>query len=286
GGGLFAYPAQSNFSGVRHPLSLLADAKARGWTTFLDAASFLPTADLRLDQHSPDFLALSMYKIAGYPTGLGALVARHEALGMLRRPSFAGGAVDWVSVQKPRHRIAHGPEGFEDGTASFLAAGAVAPALEQLQQIGRDRLATHLCGLTQSLLSSLASLRHGNGRPVVVIHGPSDSVDRGATVALTLHTPDGDALPYWEIEDDARRASLAMRGGCFCNPGCAERAFDFPTERMQSCFDELGDRFTIPGFAHCLGESSVGAIRISLGLGSVAADVSRAIAFISRYVCA
>ena len=37
--------------------------------------------------------ALSYYKIFGYPTGLGALLARKEALRMLRKRYFGGGAV-------------------------------------------------------------------------------------------------------------------------------------------------------------------------------------------------
>ena len=40
---LFAFPAQSNFSGVKHPLSLIDSARERGWHVLLDAAAFAPT---------------------------------------------------------------------------------------------------------------------------------------------------------------------------------------------------------------------------------------------------
>jgi selenocysteine lyase/cysteine desulfurase len=109
---LFAYPAQSNFSGVRHPLDLVARARAAGWRVLLDAAAFLPTADLDLRVVKPDFLCLSVYKISGYPTGVGALVARHAALADLARPSFTGGTVRWVSVANDRHLMAEGAERF------------------------------------------------------------------------------------------------------------------------------------------------------------------------------
>ena len=36
---LFAFPAQSNFSGVQHPLELVDQAQARGWQVLLDAAA-------------------------------------------------------------------------------------------------------------------------------------------------------------------------------------------------------------------------------------------------------
>ena len=125
---LLAFPAQSNFSGVRHPLALVNQARANGWHVLLDAASYLATSDLRLDHVKPDFVVLSLYKIAGYPTGIGALVARREALDQLTRPWFAGGTVRWASVQHQRHRLADAPEGFEDGTPSFYDRLGQTPA--------------------------------------------------------------------------------------------------------------------------------------------------------------
>src|SRR5262245_39828226 len=43
---LFAYPAQSNFSGVKHPFELIGEAHAQGWDVLLDAAAFVPTNPL------------------------------------------------------------------------------------------------------------------------------------------------------------------------------------------------------------------------------------------------
>ncbi|MFI1912945.1 aminotransferase class V-fold PLP-dependent enzyme [Nocardia sp. NPDC020380] len=83
---LFAYPAQSNFSGVQHPLEWITQAQARGWDVLLDAAAFVPTNRLDLDRWRPDFVAVSFYKMFGYPTGIGCLLARHTALAKLRRP--------------------------------------------------------------------------------------------------------------------------------------------------------------------------------------------------------
>ena len=69
---LFAYPAQSNFSGVRHPLSLVASAQQLGYTALLDAAAFVPTSRLDLRRVRPDFVTMSFYKLFGIPTGIGA----------------------------------------------------------------------------------------------------------------------------------------------------------------------------------------------------------------------
>ena len=283
GPSLLAFPAQSNFSGVRHPLGLIDEARRKGWRVLLDAASYLPTAELRLDEVRPDFLTLSLYKIAGYPTGVGALIARKDALAGLTRPWFSGGTVRWASVQHQRHRLADAPEGFEDGTPSFLAAAAVAPALAAIQAVDRNRLARHLRHLTQLLLDGIASLTHGSGAPLVRVHGPKDMVSRGATIAISLHDRLGRVIPYWDVEGAARDAGIAIRGGCFCNPGCAEAAFQFPDARVRSCLDTLGDDFTIPRFAACLEDQPVGALRVSMGLGTIRADIERVLAFIRRY---
>lgn len=283
GPSLLALPAQSNFSGVRHPLDLVAAARGLGYRILLDAASFIPTADLRLDTISPDFVALSIYKIAGYPSGIGALVARHEALAELHRPSFAGGTVRWVSVQNDRHRLFGGPAAFEDGTVPYLAAGAVAPALGLVEDAGRERLARHLKSLTGELLAELQQLRHASGAPVVAIHGPRSTTTRGATVAFTILDPASRPVPYWEVEEQARSSGLALRGGCFCNPGCAERAFGFPGRETAECLEAMGDEFTVPRLADCLGHQGVGALRVSFGLGSIRADLVRAVAFVGRY---
>jgi len=283
GPSLLAFPAQSNFSGVRHPLGLIDEARRKGWRVLLDAASFLPTTELRLDEVQPDFLTLSLYKIAGYPTGVGALIARKDALADLRRPWFSGGTVRWASVQHQRHRLADAPEGFEDGTPSFLAAAAVAPALAAVEAVDRERLARHLRHLTQLFLDGISGLTHGSGTSLVRVHGPRDMISRGATIAISLHDRGGRVIPYWEVEAAARDEGIAIRGGCFCNPGCAEAAFQFPDARVRACLDALGDDFTIPRFAGCLDGQTVGAIRVSMGLGTIRTDIERSLAFIRRY---
>ena len=44
GNNLFAYPAQSNFSSVKHPLEWIEKAHQHGWDVLLDAAAFVPTS--------------------------------------------------------------------------------------------------------------------------------------------------------------------------------------------------------------------------------------------------
>src|SRR6185437_10862322 len=78
--GLFAYPAQSNFSGVQHPLRWVRDAQAAGYDVLVDAAAFVPANRLDLSSVRPEFVTVSWYKLFGFPTGVGCLLARRDAL--------------------------------------------------------------------------------------------------------------------------------------------------------------------------------------------------------------
>ena len=46
------------------------------WRVLLDAAAFAPTQPLDLTAFPADFVAVSFYKMMGYPTGLGAMLVR------------------------------------------------------------------------------------------------------------------------------------------------------------------------------------------------------------------
>ena len=279
--GLFAFPAQSNFSGVLHPLALVAEARAHGWRVLLDAASFASTHPLNLSECEADFVPVSFYKMFGYPGGLGALIARRDALAELRRPWFSGGTVDYVSVQHGSHQLRAGHEGFEDGTPDFLSALALPAGFGMLARAGQPRLAARMRTLTAQFLNGLQALCHDNGRPAVVVHGPLDVCGRGGVVAFNVIDVHGHVVPYWEIETAARARGLALRGGCFCNPGAAEAAFRFDADRTAACFAALDRNFTIPGFARCLGpDAVVGAVRASFGIPTSEHDVERALVFL------
>lgn len=263
---LFAYPAQSNFSGVRHPLRWVKDAHAQGYHVLLDAAAFVSSSPLSLADVRADFVAISYYKLFGYPTGVGALLLRHDALAVLRRRYFAGGTVEFVAVQNDRFRLRNGAASFEDGTPPFLAMPAVCDGLRWLTRIGMEKIQQHVGGLTAAMLDRLVSLGDR-----VRIYGPVDTQDRGGIIAFNLC--DGDRVIDYEIvEAAARERGIAIRGGCFCNPGAAEHAFGFRADRAREC---LRGPFSIPRFRACMDGAPVGALRASLGVATTTDDLDR-----------
>ncbi len=283
GPGLFALPQQSNFSGVRHDLALVERAQALGCEVMIDAASAGPCGGLSLRRHPAEFVACSFYKLFGLPTGVGALIAKKSALARLRRPWFSGGTVEFVSIAHARHALRPGHEGFEDGTPNFLDLTALEAGFAFLASIPRAALRARIHALTLNVLKRAAAMRHANGAPLVRLYGPRDMQARGGTVAFNLLRADGEVTPHSEVERRARDHGVAIRGGCFCNPGAAEKAFGFNHADLGRCFDQLDGRFSIPAFQDCLEGAPVGALRLSVGAPTSYSDLDRAVELIETY---
>ncbi len=283
---LLAFPAQSNFSGVKHPLSLIDAARAKGWQVLLDAAAFVPTNRLDLHLHSADFVVMSFYKMFGYPTGVGCLLVRNEALPSLRRPWFGGGTVNFATVQGRMHTLSAGEAGFEDGTLNYLGIPAVEIGLRHLQRIGIETIQTRVHCLTDWLITQVLALRHGNGRPMVRLYGPANMAQRGGTVTMNFYDPEGHLVDYRRIEELAAQVHISLRTGCFCNPGAGETAEGIDESDLRAGVADAGTQINLPRFLQFLQQDSgksAGAIRVSLGLASNFADVDRFLEFAAGF---
>ncbi len=283
---LFAYPAQSNFSGVQHDLGWIARAQALGWDVLLDAAAFAPTNRLDLSRWHPDFVVLSFYKIFGYPTGIGCLIARQSTLPKLRRPWFAGGTITIASVQGDGYYLQDGEAAFEDGTIDYLNIPAVEIGLRHITSVGIDTIHARVMALTGWLIEQLGALTHSNGAPLVHFYGPAHTRQRGGTVTFNLFDPDGRLFDYREVEAAASHANISLRTGCFCNPGAGEQAHGLTREDLADCFGRQ-ERMTFEEFIRIMSgrsKEAVGAVRVSLGIGSNFADVYRFVAFARTFL--
>ena len=278
---LFAFPAQSNFTGVRHPLELIELAHSRGWDVLLDAAAFVPTNRLDLSRVKPDFVSVSFYKMFGYPTGVGCLLIRNSTLPALRRPWFAGGTVNFATVQGRAHILSPHEAGFEDGTLNYLGIPAVEVGLRHLQSIGIETINTRVRCLTQWLLQRLMNLQHSNGRHMARIYGPATTESRGGTVTMNFYDPEGHLLDYRRVEELAGAHRISLRTGCFCNPGAGETAEGLTEADVRAALEADAD-MNLPRFLQVVtyrSGKSAGAIRVSLGLVSNFADVYRFMQF-------
>jgi molybdenum cofactor sulfurtransferase len=278
---LFAYPAQSNFSSVQHPLEWIDRAHQRGWHVLLDAAAYAPTNPLDLSAIKPDFVPLSFYKMFGYPTGIGALIARRSALGRLRRPWFAGGTITVASVLADKFYMADGHQAFEDGTVDYLNIPAVEIGLQHLESIGYPVIHDRVLSLTGWLLDKLTQMKHGTGTPLARVYGPITTERRGGAVTVNFLDSQGRDIDHRTIESEAAASNISLRTGCFCNPGAGELALGMSRVELDVCFTQPGhqQRLSQDDFRVCFDGRNSGAVRISIGLVTNFDDVQAFLKF-------
>jgi selenocysteine lyase/cysteine desulfurase len=289
--GLFAYPAQSNFSGTRHPLEWVRRAQGAGYDVLLDAAAYVPTSPLDLGRVRPEFVTVSWYKVFGYPTGVGCLLVRRDAMAGLRRPWFAGGTIWGVSVQGGWHKLLATEAAFEDGTVNFLSIPDVTCGIDWISGIGLGVIGRRVDILTTWLLRSLAGLKHGNGQPMIQPYGPPAGPGRGGTITFNFLDPDGSVVDERAVSRDAAAAGISLRTGCFCNPGAGEWAFGLTRKTIGGIFVRRAltrrgfsrpDTTTVDGYLRVVGMATGGAVRVSLGVASTLADVESLLDFAER----
>ncbi|KAK1022084.1 hypothetical protein LTR33_018314, partial [Friedmanniomyces endolithicus] len=181
--GLFAYPGQSNMSGRRLPLNWCGRIRKSfhkaATYTLLDAAALASTAPLDLSDPAtaPDFVALSFYKIFGFPN-IGALIVRKESAHVLEsRKYFGGGTVDMViAVNDTWHAKKNSSihDRLEDGTLPFHSIFALDHGMNVHERLYGPNpmkfISHHTSQLGKQLYNSLSNLTHSNGLPLCRIY--------------------------------------------------------------------------------------------------------------------
>ncbi|KAK0307086.1 hypothetical protein LTR01_005732 [Friedmanniomyces endolithicus] len=292
---LFAYPAQSNMNGRRLPLkwceSLRRTPQRRAYS-LLDAAAYASTTSLDLGDASvaPDFTALSLTKIFGFPD-LGALIVRKDAAHVFqKRKYFGGGTVDMVvCVKEQWHAKKSGPlhELLEDGTLPIHSIVALRSALQTHRELfgTLDQVSKHTAALAKQLYTALVSLRHANDTHVCAIYASGgssygDSTIQGPIVAFNLRDNRGNWVSNTEVEKLASIKNVHLRTGGVCNPGGVAQSLDLAPWEMRENFS-AGHR--CGGEDDILNGKPTGVIRVSLGAMSTRSDVARFLAFVDEF---
>ncbi|KAJ3874525.1 pyridoxal phosphate-dependent transferase [Lentinula edodes] len=229
--------------------SIVTYARSLGYHTLLDAAALAPTSRISLAHLPVDALAVSFYKMFGFPTGVGALVIRKGFLRQLKRgrPWFAGGTVDVVQVPgkvRTMKGVGEEFEGFEDGTINYLLLPAITSGLHLLSAY-LPFLPLRLNCLLRYLVTELGRIQHRDreGRlinkfregetegevckvlsrvpkKVLKTVGETDE-EAGAVISCIFLDEAGETLPLAFIAHSAAHEGISLRTGCMCNPGGA-----------------------------------------------------------------
>ncbi|MEX1001102.1 MAG: aminotransferase class V-fold PLP-dependent enzyme [Crocinitomicaceae bacterium] len=277
---LFAYPAQSNVSGVKHSLEWIEKAQSKGWDVLLDAAAFVPTSELNLSIVKPDFVSISFYKIFGYPTGIGCLLIKKSKFNKLKKPWFAGGTVTLAGVISPSHYLADNHEKFENGTINYLDIPALKIGLDYIESIGMKRINERVTSLINYLYSGLVGLKHNNAEKQLNIFGPKDRENVGGTIIMTFLNPDNTPVPFEAVEQMANNKMISIRSGCFCNPGIDEINNCLSTEELSGYFTsrDKGNYYDMITFLNKMR----GATRVSVGIATTKKDLDTFIGFVKE----
>ncbi|XP_072109632.1 molybdenum cofactor sulfurase isoform X1 [Mobula birostris] len=290
---LFCYPAQSNFSGTKYPLSWIRDIKSKRlypfsripgtWNVLVDAASFVCTSPLDLSLYQADFIPISFYKIFGFPTGLGALLVKNECEHMLGKKYFGGGtAASYLSTEDfyvPKQSFS---DRFEDGTVSFLDIIAVNHGFNALEKItgGMQNIMLHTFSLARYTYIMLSGMHHANGRPVAQIYSDNEFETpdiQGPIINFNILDENSDIVGYATVDKLADLYNIHLRTGCFCNTGSCQRHIGISNEDVKKnlkaghvCGDTLD---MIDG-------RPTGSVRISYGYMSTFDDAQTFLKFV------
>ena len=305
---LLAFPGECNFSGARLDLDLCdamhgcdtvdmtdvapgCGSSGTRWVVMLDAAKQCATHPPDLGRHKPHFVSLSYYKIFGYPTGLGALLVRQDALPLLlggtRRAGYWGGGTIAAAAATSDFVVRHSDvAALEHGTAAFTSALAVPVGFACLQRLpgGVGAADAHACRVASHLVARLKGLRHGGadgaaGTCAVVVYGWGAHVAStavlgyGPTVAFNVLAHDGSIIPPGSAEQALGLRCISLRSGQFCNPGAAACALGLSVDDI-ALAHERGHACGDASSAHAGGSAGrvMGALRASFGYSSMMSD--------------
>ncbi len=256
---LVAIAGASNVTGYTPPIHRIARmAHAHGSEILVDCAQLAAHRPIDArpanDPEHLDYLAISAHKMYA-PYGSGALIANRRILEEGRPVMLGGGIVELVTIDQV---VLSGlPDREEAGSPNVIGAVALAKAIQTLQQIGMEAIASHEQELTAYALRRLKEI------PRLVVYGPADPSRVHERVGVLTFNIGG--VPHGLVAAIlAHEYGIAVRHGCFCAHPYLLRLLkvgDADVERARSAILRH-DRSEVPG-----------GVRASIGIHNTQADI-------------
>lgn len=196
---LLACTHVSNVLGTVNPVQdIIRMAHAHDVPVLIDAAQSVPHMAVDVQALDCDFLAFSGHKVYG-PTGIGVLYGKEQWLEKM--PPYMGGGemIGKVSFEHTTFNVL--PYKFEAGTPDYVAASALARALDFVSGIGFEAIEAHEHALTVYAREQLSQI------PGMRFFGPSDDAVISFLVGNIHHLDLGTLLD---------RLGIAVRTGHHC----------------------------------------------------------------------
>ena len=176
-------------------------AHAVGAIVVCDGAQGAPHLAVRFDELGVDFYAFSGHKMCG-PMGIGGLIGRREILETMSPYQFGGDMIELVGDERSTWNVL--PHRFEAGTPNVAGAVGLAAAVDYLEGIGIESVATHERSLMRYATERLEATEG------VRVYGPP-ATERSGVVSFNL----ADIHPH-DVATVLDSEGIAVRAGHHC----------------------------------------------------------------------
>jgi cysteine desulfurase / selenocysteine lyase len=199
--GLVAITHMSNVLGSITPAErIVSISHAHGAKVMFDGSQAIVHRKIDVRALGCDFYAWTGHKLYG-PTGIGVLWGKQDLLE--RMPPFLGGGDMISSVTYEQSTWAAVPHKFEAGTPAILEGIGLKAAIDYVQAIGYDAIASHEAALTEHAISRLAAV---DGVRIL-----GQAQDRGGVISFSL-----DKAHAHDVATLLDRQGIAVRAGHHC----------------------------------------------------------------------
>lgn len=199
---LVAFTHMSNVLGTINPAKeMIAKAKSAGAIVLVDGAQSVPHFLVNVVDLDADFLAFSAHKMVG-PTGIGTLWGREELLDSM--PPYQGGG-DMIKKVFLRSFVPNEiPYKFEAGTPAIGEVIGFGAAIDYLNNIGMENIATHEKLIIKYALQELNKIQG------LRILGEKEG-NRGGVVSFTI-----EGIHPHDVAQILDLDGIAIRAGHHC----------------------------------------------------------------------
>lgn len=234
----------SNVLGIVNPIEeIISLAHEQNIPVCVDGAQSVPHLTVDVQQLDCDFLVFSAHKMYG-PTGLGVLYGKKEWLDQLPPAEGGGEMIEHVSFEQTTYNVL--PYKFEAGTPNYVGSYAFGKAIDYLQEIGLERIASHEHSLSLYLEQQLAQI------PNVRVY--AEGAPKAGAVSFNVYRADGSLIHPFDVGVLLDRQGVAVRTG-------------------HHCAEPLIDHLQVPG-----------TVRASVAMYSTEADIDAFIAALKKAI--
>ena len=234
----------SNVLGIINPIEeIISYAHDKHIPVCVDGAQSVPHLAVDVKKMDCDFLVFSAHKMYG-PTGLGVLYGKKEWLDQLPPAEGGGEMIEHVRWDKTTYNVL--PYKFEAGTPNYIGSYAFSKAIEYVQEIGIEKVATHEEKLVEYIEERLSSLSN------VKIYAAGRK--KAGAVSFNVYRADGELIHPFDVGVLLDRQGVAVRTG-------------------HHCAEPLIEHLGVPG-----------TLRASVGLYNTKEDIDKLIAALERAI--